>query len=50
MRSQKKNNRSPRPFKRPDNNWSGSRTDRGFIPGARPVTPPKPKDPPPPAP
>lgn len=39
MRSQKKNNRSPRPFKQPDTAWSGNRADRGFIPGAKPAVP-----------
>lgn len=48
MRSQKKNNRSPRPFKQPDNVWSGNRADRGFIPGAKPAAAkPRPTPPPP---
>ncbi len=48
MRSQKKNNRSPRPFKQPDTAWSGNRANRGFIPGAKPAAPkPRPTPPPP---
>jgi len=40
MRSQKQNNRSPRPFKnRQDHDrWSGGQGDGGYIPSSRPVT------------
>ena len=49
MRSQKQNNRSPRPFKNPQGSgrWSGSQTG-GFIPPPKFPQPAKKQSPPPP--
>ncbi|MBL9178245.1 MAG: hypothetical protein JNM65_09285 [Verrucomicrobiaceae bacterium] len=43
MRSQKQNNRQPRPFKnRQDHDrWSGGQGGGGYIPSSRPATPAK---------
>lgn len=39
MRSQKQNNKAPRPFKSGNSQygWSGSSRNDGYIPGAKPV-------------
>jgi len=43
MRSQKQNNRQPRPFKnRQDHDrWSGGQGSGGYIPSSRPAAPAK---------
>ncbi len=39
MRSQKQNNKAPRPFKNKNNSqgWTGGSGSTGFIPGPKPV-------------